>query len=348
MGTRAAHGPRRSVAAIVLAAALLFALAGCEFFTATAFPEYVSNIQAERSLSSWTDRDESYVYLDATINPRESWVLVGIDTADGTRRMIILDEDLKILANYTEAELSASAVGPGVLGRTTGIDLAGRSVVGEFVFDDSLDPILNTFAPAEATLVTRFDEEDLANNRMLLFDIDNGTNVLTIEFYSLDTSYPYQWLYDNNTAQGPVGPAGPYVIEQGFAFDEEGAGVGTVALLIRDEGSAELYVTIFGFSEVPPLSSLPFPTSSYLEDARTPYSLGKVAADGAWLTSAGIVVRTEDSNEYRVHASDTGKKIGEFDGLDDMHHEAAYPLDASFYFVFDHERETLYKLANWW
>ncbi|MFP4565795.1 MAG: hypothetical protein ACLFNX_04785 [Spirochaetaceae bacterium] len=348
MGTRATHGSRGRVATIVLTTVLLLALGGCEFFTASAFPEYVSSIQAERSLSSWTAGDDSSVYLDATVNPLQSWVLVGIETTDGTRRMIILDNDLNILANYTEEELSASAAGPGALGRTTGVDLAGRSVVGQFVFDDSLDPIVGTSAPADATLVTRFDEEEPGNNRMLLFDIDNGSSELTVESYSLESSYPYEWEDDGVTAQGPLGPAGPYAIEQGFAFDEDGAGDGTVALLIRDEGSAELYVTIFAFAEVPPVATLPDPTSSYLEDDRTPYSLGEVAADGAWLTSAGIVVRTKDSNEYRVHETETGKKTGDFNGLDDVRHEAAYPLDANFYFVFDYERETLYKLANWW
>ena len=77
-GPLGAYGLRRT-AAVVVVLALTAVLGGCEFFTASAFPEYVSSIQAERSCPSGYDAEDTEVYHDGSGRHRRSRPVLLVD-----------------------------------------------------------------------------------------------------------------------------------------------------------------------------------------------------------------------------------------------------------------------------
>jgi hypothetical protein len=348
MGTRANRRGGAAAAALGTAALLLLALGGCEFFTASAFPDYASGIQSQTSVSEWIDDpDRSHVFMTASMNPLDTYLTLLVENPGGERLVVFLDEDLDTLAAYTEAELQA-AVGPGSLGRFTGVDLALRPTVGNFVFTTGFEPLLATSANPDATMVLRFDEEDQTNNRMFGVRADNGTNELFIDYYELDVLSPFPWVFDNVVNQGVLGPSADYEVQGGLALDDEDAVGGDMILLIRDNATADMHVTAFEYADLPPVSGLPPPTVSYIEDPRTPYTFNDVDSYGGWITSGGLVMRDEDDGVYRLYETENGNKIGEYGGLEELDHEAAYPLDEGYFFVLDRRAERLLRLANWW
>jgi hypothetical protein len=334
-----------------LTATLLFVIAGCEFFTSSPFPGYVTSILRDRSVSSWIDDEDSPVGLSASANLLETTVVLRVERSDGEREIVFFDGDLDLLADYTAAELVAAS-GAGSLGRLGGIDLRGRVSIGQFVFDPDFNPEpFTTGMEPDAVLVTRFDEENGADNRMLAFRVNTAGN-LEMQVSNLNPTAPYAWTAPTTVVNGPVGPAGPYRVEAGFAVDEEGVVGGDVLLFIRDESSSELFLVFFSYGELPgTVATLPSPAAvTYIENvARARVSFDNVASDGTWITTFGVVVKDEDKETYRAYGFEGGLEGGiEFDGLENLDHEAAFPVDASSFFVLDRKRERVLELSNWW
>jgi hypothetical protein len=230
------------------------------------------------------------------------------------------------------------------------IDRIGRVTVGQFVFEDDLtpEPFVTAVDP-NAVLVTRFDAEDPSNDRMLAFRVTSSGD-LEVQSADVGPSSPFAWTSPSSVSNGPVGPGGPYRVEAGFAVDAEGVVGGEVILLILDESSNRLHLMFFTYGELPPLGPLPAPlAASYVEGVRTPASFDNVAHDGAWITSSGVIVRSENRASYRLYSFETSfEEASEFEGLEELEHAAAFPLDETFFYVLDYDRQRILKLSNWW
>lgn len=331
-------------------AGLTLLLTGCELIVSTAYPDYVPLIQAEESVDRWVDGRESVLAFDASANPLETQPFLRVRTDSGEQEIVFFDEQPRRVVHYSEAELVAAA-GGGVLGRLGYIDRAGRVTVGQFVFDDGLAPEpFSTGVDPDAVLVTRFDAEASGADRMLAFRVDNTSGDLVVQSADIAPVSPFEWTAPSSISNGPVGPGGPYRVEAGFAVDAEGVVGGEVLLLVLDESINRLHLMIFTYAELPPLVGvLPGPTPSYVEGPRTAVSFDDVAYDGVWITSWGVIVRSEDSATYRLYSFESGfdEEIT-FDGLEEIEHAAAFPPDESFFYILDYDRARILKLSNWW
>ncbi|NBF39901.1 MAG: hypothetical protein GVY14_05745 [Spirochaetes bacterium] len=332
---------------------LLLALGGCEFFTATAFPEYVSLIQDETSVSKWIDSEDTYVYMSAAVHPEAPTLFVIVDTVGEPLRLLIIDENLDIVANYTEAELNAQLGGSGSLGTGMGFDLAFRPVVGHFVFDpESYAPVVysDTTASTEGTVTVRFDEDETSENRVYVVTMSGQT--MTIDYYDQQLVDPFPWITPSGTVSGQVGSQGPYYVSAAFPLDSEGVGT-AVVFAIWDESSQEVSLLPLVYDPSIPLDELPATgippwSPTLIEDRRIWDPIKDVERDGTFVTRGGWVFRDDDSGTHRLFSGESGKKKATFDGLEGMEHRAAYPFDASFFYVLDLDSQRILKLVNWW
>ena len=358
-GAAAAHRLRQSagrvrrVAAVIAFLALTALLGGCEFFTASAFPEYVSLIQAERSVSKWVDAEDTEIYMSAAVHPEEPTLFMLVDTVGEPLRLLIIDEKLDIVGNYTEAELNTQLGGSGSLGTAMGFDLAFRPVVGHFVFDaESYAPVMysDDLAPTEGTVTIRFDEDEKTENRVYV--VSTSGQSMTIDHYVQQPADPYPWNTPPGTASGQLGSQGPYHVSAAFPIDTEGVGT-FVVFAIWDESTEAVSIIPFVYDPVDSLNELPAngtpPWSpTLLEDRRIWDPIEDVERDGTFVTRGGWVFRDADSGTYRLVSGDTGKTTAKFDGLEKMEHRSAYPFNAGFFFALDFDSQKILKLANWW
>jgi hypothetical protein len=171
MRSRRTRRRRIAGASLGTATLLLLALGGCEFFTETAFPEYAPSIQARQSLAQYIGSSEARVRMTATPELDESTLFLIVEEPAKPERLLIIDEDLDVMKDYTEAELNSQLGGSGgTFGTTSGFDLAGRPVIGNFVFDqDTYEPVIyneefssGTLPATDQVLTVRFDEDEPA------------------------------------------------------------------------------------------------------------------------------------------------------------------------------------------
>ncbi len=372
MGTRAAHESRRGAAAIVLAAVLLLALAGCEFFTATAFPEYVSSITAERSVGEWIDSDSDWFWMTASADVIENRLFLQVeDGVDGN--LVIFDSELDVEAEYRRTELDAAVIDTGFLARRAGFSGGFQPVVGGYIFNiqsgsNALEPALGVVGLTGSISVQepfrevagRYEEDDPDGTDTVLsyvFWIDNGASPAQMHV----EQYMPTWSSSGSNNVDLGGSGNNYHILEIISVFEGTTAESFLVFLIGEESADRVHVVFVSYQDFPPLAV------SMMESAGSPATFfeaydGSVGDRGntfvienadpwnAFIASAGIIVRSsDDDEELRLHGFDSGgKEIASFslEGFEDV--DIAVPFDGNGFYALDRQRERLYRLANFW
>jgi hypothetical protein len=342
-----------TVAVFGTAALLLLALGGCEFFTATAYPDYVSSIAAETSVSRWYDGDRSEAYLDASADLRGNRLFFSVPDGPEGPRMLVFDETLEVVENWSVSELNTLVGGgSGSLGTRAGFGASFQPVVGHFVFDpatESLTPTRETSGIAGA-ISDEFGDitgrPDPATPRVYAFVVDNSADPTELRVDAYDGLFG--GLGAESNAVDVDGTGDEYRLLEAVAINEGSIGDSFVLLLLGNVEREVVYVVVVPFLEFP-LGSAPFGSvSSHLLEGTYPFfQIDGVDAGRGFVTADGLVLFDEDE-DYLVLQSLENEEIArlELENAGDV--DIAVPIDADFFYLFDRRRERLFTLSNFW
>ena len=354
MGTRAAHESRRGAAALVLAAVLLFALGGCEFFTATAFPEYVSSISASQSVSSWYDGDSDEVFMTAAADLGENRLFFSVPNGPAGDRMLVFDRNLNLEENWTVSEINGEIGGSGSLGSRAGFGPEFRPIVGSFIFGfpgGDLSPVVDT--TAYAGLISDPFEEVVgrpdptpANARFYAFEVNNGADPTELIIESYDTAFTVQGL---ESGPFPVDGSGDEyrLLEVVPLYDETVTG-SSFLFLFGNLDRDRVYLVGIPYSQFP-ISGAPFPGISFgiLDGTYGVIEVKNVDASRGFITADGLLLFGENNDELILQSFDD-EKIASLDVENAGEVELAVPLDDDGFYMLDQRRERLFRVSNFW
>ncbi len=320
---------------LALGALCALALSACDLLTASVFPDYLTRLEGSSDLSAYLgDQDDgssSRIEILPAAGDRDLLFLTiwrpGLDP-----RLLVLDEDLDIVADWGEASVRA-AVGSGAFGRTVMIDALGRYVVGSFVFDAALAPVQYTGAPENTTAVAHLP--GLEND---LLWVDNSVDPARLVVDRRDAAWAATTSSTWDLAPGP------------WSLNIERA--------VRTYAAPETYFLVFGSYGNAIVLAMPAadfeggaPTQPLINTATAPLPypwlpIQNARADSAQLTVDGFVVRTQEGE--RQLWGNGGLKETYKPAREEGDIAEAYSPFGHHYYALDRRQKELRKLAVWW
>ena len=336
--------------------ALVAVLGGCEFFTASAFPEYVSSISASQSVSAWYDGDRGEVFMTAAADIVENRLFFSVPDGPAGERMLVFDRNLELEENWTLSEINGEIGGTGSLGRRGGFGPGFvRPFVGSFIFESSggdLTPVIDTtsigglMADPFAEVTGRPDPTP-ADVRFYAFAVDNNVDPteLIIEYY--DTAFAFQAV---ESGSYPIdGSDDEYRLLEVIPIYEDTVTDSSFLFLFGNLNRDRVYWVDVPYSQLP-TSNPPFPGISFgiLDGTYDFNEVKNVDAGRGFITADGLLL-VDDGDDALVLRSFDDEEIGRYDLGNAGDLEFAVPLlDGDGFYMLDRRRERLYRISNFW
>ncbi len=333
-----------TVASRILAAACcVLALSGCDFAAMSAFPSYLPLLQKTQDLSRYVgDADLRTSRLDVLSVGGPDRLFLTVFRPDEPTRLLVLDEDLKLLADYDEAKLRSilGTTATGNLGSTLMVDAKGDYVAGNFVLDDvTLQPLLSTSDMVSGTPAFAAGVASFGVGNYLMW-VDNSTDPALLQGQKRDPGWSAPSSFSVQLAP------------QSFSL--------SLQRVVRSYVAPATYFFVFGAYSNVIILAIPAvdfeggpammaqPLISTVDPIPYPwFGIQNARAETAWFTTDGFVVRT---NEGERQLWGEGGSVETYDphehGPSDV--DEAYSPLGKHYYRFDRERRTLSKLNVWW
>jgi hypothetical protein len=334
---------------ITLTALALAALAQCDLVTASIFPSYLPYLEKSTNLEG---------YLG---DPGVSWSRLGVMNAgSGDRlflvtfrqgsspRLIILDEDLKVLRDWSRDDLrTICGTSTGELGSRMMLDSNGDFVVGHFVINHlTFTPMFATSdrgstADADVVGVAHYS----AGPNYLIWT-DNSSSPSTLYVQQCDSD----WLSpsSNSFSLFPDGAAnlwlssamrtyGQPVDYYFFVFGSySNVIIAAVTAADFDAGALNLSSPPYTIIDTYPPDGLNYPW----------FAIENVDAEDVQFTVDGMVARTHEGERQLWK---NGKITATFDpGEDTGEVDEVYSAYGKYYYRLDRTNKTLQRLRVWW
>jgi hypothetical protein len=338
---------RRSLvaSAVLLAACCALVLSGCDFAAMSVFPDYLPLLQKTRDLSQYVGNvDLMTSRLDVLSAGGPDRLFLTIWRPDKPARLLVLDEDLKVLADRDEdgLRLILGVATTGNLGSTLMVDANGNYVAGNFVMDSAtLTPLLSTSdkvpgTPSFAAGVAHITVPAASGVNYLMW-VDNSTDPALLQIQKRDAAWSSPSSFSVQLAP------------QAWSL--------SLQRVVRTYVNPETYFLVFGsYSNVIILAVaaadfeggyLTQPLISVASPVYPWFVIQNARAETAWFTTDGFVVRTNEGErqlwgEGGLRATYDPREHGSSDA-----DEAYSPLGANYY-RFDRQLKTLSKLNVWW
>ncbi len=325
---------------LLAAACCALILSGCDFAAMSAFPSTLPLLQKTQDLSRYVGADDLRTSrLDVLSTGGPDRLFLTVFRPDAPTRLLVLDEDLKLLADYDEEKLRSTPPNTsGSLGSTVMIDAKGDYVAGNFVFDAALQPILSTSDAVPGTPSNAAGVAHLPGVANYLMWVDNSTDPALLQVLKRDPG----WSAPSSFS--------PQLAPRAWSL--------SLQRVVRTYVAPETYFFVFGaYSNVIVLA---IPAAAFESSSPTQPLVNTVApvsypwfviqnarAETAWFTTDGFVVRT---NQGQRQLWGDGGLVASYDprdhGPSDV--EEAYSPLGKHYYRFDRQLKELSKLKVWW
>ncbi len=324
----------------LLVVCLTLLLLRCDLMSSSAFPSYLPLLEKSREMADYVgDRDSTWVNLQVLPFGSTDRLFLTVWRSGAPGRLLIMDEGLQILADYTDEGLRTTlGATSGNLGRTVMIDANGDYVVGNFVFDDvTLAPLLSTSQLVAGTSGDVAGVSHIPGFANYLIWVDNS-------------SIPSLLRVDQRAASwGTPTSFAPQLAVEAWQLSLE--------RVVRTYTAPETYYFVFGTynnviiltlpsadfeggSPVQPLIPTP-PTINYPW-----FGIPNARADSVQFTVDGFVVRT-DRGERQLWG-DGGLKDTYQPAESEGEMDEAYSPFAKHYYALDRATGKLLRLSVWW
>lgn len=353
---------------VILAIAVpVLTLTSCDFFTETAFPDYLNRIEREISVSEWYTTSGE-VWLSASADVRDRRLFVSIDEGGPESRIHVYDPNLELERVFTAVELRGSesaAVESTGLGSRAGFDFAARPVVGNFVFD--VDPETGDLSRARDTtdadgalsdpyveIAGRFEGDSPSIFRTYTFSVEivEGWAELFVDAY--DETFSRR--ESESTAVRVATRDTYFELLEAVAVWEGNQQDSFFLFLIGEPDRETLHIVSVSYFEFPEdapalrgaLESGSLFDAAWEGEGYFRFEIDNVDGSRGFLTADGIVTVSEDRDELRLHSYDGGEVEARLDIGDADHLDIAVPLEGESFYLLDTDRETLFQVANFW
>lgn len=351
MGTRAGRRPAAwRLATVLLLAA---ALAGCEIFTASPFPDYVGAIAADTSVSAWYNGERGEVFMTAAADIGQNRLFLSIPGGPAGDRMLVYDRNLKLEKNWTLAEINGEIGGAGSLGSRAGFGPAFQPFVGSFIFDLSGGTVTPAFdtSGSPGVLSDAFGEVTgaslLAGGRIYAMRVDNGLSPTSLVFDAYDGGLGA--LGTESTVIGIDGSDEEYRLLESLVVAEGGIASSFFLFLFGNLDRNSVFLLQVPYAEFP--AGGPAFTaaggSNLFDGFYGSFEIENVDGSRGFLTADGIIVLDEDDDELILQSYDD-QELARFDVGNAGEMELAVPLDDDGFYMLDQRRERLYRISNFW
>lgn len=346
MGTRAGH--RRAGWRLAIVLLLAAALAGCEIFTASPFPDYVGSVAADTSVSAWYDGERGEVFMTAAADIGRNRLFLSIPGGPAGDRMLVYDRNLALEKNWTLSEINGEIGGSGSLGSRAGFGPAFQPVVGSFFFDTSggtVTPAFDTSAVA-GVIADPFSEvtgrpDETGDRRFYAFTVNNMADPTELVIDSYDISLSLQM--SESAAYQIDGSDEDYRLLQALPLYDGTVDGSDMLFLFGNRDRKLVYLVSIPYADLPPDDD---PTSPILDNYEA-FDIPNVDASRGFLTADGIIVVDEAEDELILHSFDDDE-LGRYDVGNAGEMELAVPLDDEGFYMLDQRRERLYYVLNFW
>lgn len=320
---------RRAVIPTIVAATALL-LVGCDVFTTTPFPPYLSYVSAELDVSGEVPDAIRSVTLEATFSDpggeRFFSIYVEPDSAE-SEVYILVDQDLSV--RFVETSDTAPPFDTHLF-----VTTQGRIQKGNVIYDPTTNEVLN---------VPRIDDD---SNPTILTDSEkyylfrsNGADIEIVD-------YSDNFVEDGTTSPNPLLGAisdGTRIrnVDAAYRWGSD-PGAPDFALFLLDE-QERVFRAVIAVADI-------FSLTEPLVDATADPVLPELELDSLQDTPQGLLGR-DYQTLYRLNG-DTGGVRDSFDLGERAHIDGAYPIvfdpAGEFYLLFDVENRVLYRVAPWW
>jgi len=327
----------RAGLSVTLAACGLLALLRCDLLTQSVFPSYLPFLEETRDLSDYLGGGYGSELEVLSLGSGDRLFLI-ISPPDASARLLVMNEDLEILADYDEGSVRDALGGSGSFGRTVMIDALGDYVVGNFVFDDAtLHPLLSTSDVAPGTPGDVAGVAHLPGFANYLMWADNTGDPALFHVEVRNSAWAAPTSFSSELAP------------QAFSLSLERA--------VRTYQPPETYFLTFGSYEnvvIVAVSAFDIESGSPLEpllDTVIPvnypwFVIEDAEAASVQFTADGFVVRKRNG-ERQLWGDGGLKDTYQPEESESDVDEAYSPID-DHYYVLDRDRKTLNRLSIWW
>ncbi len=320
----------RQTASLAIITAVALVLAGCDFFTTTPFPPYLSYVSAEVDFSGELPDSIRSVTLETTFpepgGERFFSVYVEPDSAE-SEVYVLVDQSLSV--RFVETSDTAPPFDTHLF-----VTTEGRVQKGNVVYDPTTNEILN--AP---TLEDLSDPTILADSSKYYVLWSNSTDVEIFD-------YSDNFVEDTATAPNPSieaisDGASIWNLDAAYRWGSDVDSPEFALFMLDDEN--RLFRAVVALADI-------FSPTEPLIDATVDPVLPVLELDSLQDTPQGILGR-DDQTLYRVDEA-TGAVRDSFDLGESRRTDGGYPVvfdpAGEFYLLFDEDNRVLYRVDPWW